>query len=235
MRLRILGRGAWYRIVLQRPQLTTFIAAAVTLAVGASLTFRRATSPWSVLPDYDYWGSITGLITEKGVVLDPAALFRHNNEHIVVIPKLIYLANYLFTSGSNIGLIAYSIFAGAVCAVLLLLFAGELLRDTPARWALCGVLFPLAMFSAKLSHSYYFGMSGAIWLTANIFVILSTAAMVRAARTESAVWLLGITGSGVARDSYLQHGHLFAPCAARVLRLFLLPRAFVAASLGLRW
>ena len=190
MRLRSLGWGTWYRIVLQRPQLTTFIAASVTLAVGASLTFRRATSPWSVLPDYDYWGNITGLITENGVVLDPVVLFRHNNEHIVVIPKLIYLANYLVTSGSNIGLIAYSIFAGAVCAVLLLLFAGELLRDTPARWALCGVLFPLTMFSAKLSHSYYFGMSGAIWLTANMFVILSTAAMVRAAQTERSVWLL---------------------------------------------
>ena len=84
-----------------------------------------------MLPDYDYWVNITGLITENGVVLDPEALFRHNNEHIVVIPKLIYLANYLVTSGSNIGLIVYSIFAGAVCAILLLVLARDLLRDAP--------------------------------------------------------------------------------------------------------
>jgi hypothetical protein len=57
------------------------------------------------------------------------------------------------------------------------------------RWAFCAVLFPLAIFSAKLSHSYYFGMSGAIWLTANIFVILSAAAMARAAQTQSSFWL----------------------------------------------
>ena len=169
MRLHIFAWGTWYRIVLQRPRLITFMAAAVALAVGAGVTFRRATSPWSVLPDYDYWRNITGLITEQGVVLDPTSLFRHNNEHVVVIPKLIYLANYLIASGSNIGLIVYSICAGAACAILLLVLARDLLRDAPARWALCGVLFPLAMFSAKLSHSYFFGMSGAIWLTADLF------------------------------------------------------------------
>ena len=182
--------GLLFRIVERRPLLISLIAAALSLAVGASLTFLRATTPWSVLPDYDYWVNITGLITENGVFLDPVALFRHNNEHIVVIPKLIYLANYFITSGSNIGLIVYSIFAGAGCAILLLLLARDLLRDVPARWVLCGVLFPLVMFSAKLSHSYYFGMSGAIWLTADIFVILSAAAMARAAQTESAWWLL---------------------------------------------
>jgi hypothetical protein len=185
-----LGRSVLRRVIDQRPRLIAFIAAAVSLAVGAGLTFRRATTPWSVLPDYDYWPNITGLITEKGAVLDLARLFQRNNEHIVVIPKLIYLANYLLTSGSNIGLIVYSISAGAACAILLLVLARDLLRDTPARWALCGVLFPLAMFSAKLSHSYYFGMSGAIWLTADIFVILSAASMARAAQMESTAWLL---------------------------------------------
>ena len=76
------------------------IAALVT-AIAAGLTFRRAITPWSSLPDSDYWGNISGLITESGVRLDLANLFRHNNEHIVVLPKLIYAANYLATSGSN--------------------------------------------------------------------------------------------------------------------------------------
>ena len=179
-----------WRLVDQRPRLVTSLAGGLATAFGAGVTFHRATTPWSVLPDYDYWVSITGLITEQGVTLDLARLFRHNNEHIVVIPKLIYLANYLVTSGSNIGLIVYSICAGAACAFLLLLLAQDLLRDLPARWALCGVLFPLAMFSAKLSHSYYFGMSGAIWLTADLFVILSAAALAKAAKLQSTAWLL---------------------------------------------
>ena len=50
------------------------IAALVT-AIAAGLTFRRATTPWSSLPDSDYWGNISGLITESGVRLDLANLF----------------------------------------------------------------------------------------------------------------------------------------------------------------
>jgi hypothetical protein len=95
------------------------IAALVT-AIAAGLTFRRAITPWSSLPDSDYWGNISGLITESGVRLDLANLFRHNNEHIVVIPKLIYAANYLATSGSNTGLIVYSLVVGIASTALLL-------------------------------------------------------------------------------------------------------------------
>ena len=178
------------RVVDRRPIVIALIASALTTAVGATLTFRRATTPWSVLPDNDYWGNIRGLITEHGAVLDLDDLFRHNNEHIVVIPKLIYMANYLLTSGSNIGLIVYSICTGAACAILLLLLGRDLLRETPARWVFCAVLFPLAMFSAKLSHSYFFGMSGVIWLTADLFVILSAAALAKAASMKSTAWLL---------------------------------------------
>jgi hypothetical protein len=47
---------------------------------------------------YDYWPNITGLITANGLNVTFANLFRHNNEHIIVIPKLIYAANYLLTS-----------------------------------------------------------------------------------------------------------------------------------------
>ena len=178
------------RLIARWPRLITYLAAGVTTVLGAGLTFRRATTPWSVLPDNDYWGNIRGLITERGLAISLDELFRHNNEHIIAIPKIVYAANYLLTSGSNIGLIIYSLVVGAACAILLLALARDVLRDTPARWALCGVLFPLAMFSAKLSHSYYFGMSGTIWLTADLFVILSAGAMANAAKTQSIAWLL---------------------------------------------
>ena len=178
------------RAVDRSPRLVTFLAAALSLGLSAGLAFRRATTPWAALPDNDYWGNIRGLITENGVTLNLWNLLHHNNEHVVFIPKLIYAANYVLTSGNNVGLIIYSILAGAACAIILLLLAKDLLHDTPARWAFCAVLFPLAMFSGKLSHSYYFGMSGAQWLTADIFVILSAAAMAKAAQAEGTRWLL---------------------------------------------
>lgn len=116
--------------------------AALVTAIAAGLTFRRATTPWSSLPDSDYWRNISGPITESGVRLDLASLFRHNNEHIVVIPKLIYAANYLATSGSNTGLIICSLAVGIAWAGLLLVLARETLLDTPWRLMLCARCSP---------------------------------------------------------------------------------------------
>jgi hypothetical protein len=44
------------------------IAALVT-TIAAALTLRRAITPWSSLPDSDYWGNISGIVTETGVRL----------------------------------------------------------------------------------------------------------------------------------------------------------------------
>jgi len=152
------------------------------------------------------------------VRLDLANLFRHNNEHIVVIPNLIYAANYLATSGSNTGLIIYSLAVGIACTGLLLALARETLRDTPCRLMLCALLFPLVMFSAKLTHSYFLGMSGTIWLTADLFVITSAAALARAIATESAAWLLVFAVRRRAWRARLQHRHLHAHRARALLR-----------------
>ena len=149
------------------------------------------------MPDANSRGNISGLITETGVKLDLATLFHHNNEHIVPIPKLIYVANYVLTSGSNTGLIVYSLFAGAACTFLLLLLAKDVLAGTPRRLLLCALLFPLVMFSAKLTHSYFLGMSGAIWLTADLFVILSVACFAKAIATERPGWLVAALAFGV--------------------------------------
>jgi hypothetical protein len=174
-----------------RTRTWVFLAvAALVTAIAAALTFRRAITPWSTLPDSDYWGNISGIVTESGVRLGLDTLLRHNNEHIVVIPKLVYAANYLVTSGSNTGLIVYSLAVGIAITALLLFLARKLLIDMPWRLLLCALLFPLVMFSAKLTHSYFLGMSGSIWLTADLFVILSAAALARAVTVESSSWLL---------------------------------------------
>jgi len=176
-----------------RPRITMFLfatLAALAVALAAGIMFRRATTPWASLPDYDYWANIVGVISSDGVRLEPSALFRHNNEHIIVIPKLIYAANYLATSGSNIGLTLYSLMVGALCSILLLYLARNLFTDTPLRFALCAILFPAVMLSPKLVHSYFMGMSGTIWLTADLFVILSAAALARAVATTNSNWLV---------------------------------------------
>lgn len=174
----------------RREVLVLILLAALSTLFASGLMFKRATTPWARLPDNDYWWNIAGVITEQGVRFDLPALLLHNNEHIVVIPKLIYAVNYLLTSGSNIGLIAYSIVVGAICSGLLVLLSARALIKTPLRLAVCALLFPLIMLSTKLTHSYFLGMSGAIWLTADLFVVLSLAALARAVATKASIWLL---------------------------------------------
>ena len=164
--------------------------AIVVTAAAAGLMFLRATTPWSVLPDNDYWGIIGGLITETGVHFDRAELFQRSNEHIVAVPKLLYAANYAVTSGSNIGLIVYSLLVGAACVGLLLFLAKDLLHDRPWRFAVCAILFPLVMFSPKLVHSYFRAMSGTAWLTADLFVILFAITFGLTVTTGKTTWLL---------------------------------------------
>ena len=173
------------------PTVAFWVMAVTLIVLLARTTFLRATTPWSVLPDNDYWTNITGLITADGVKIELTSLFLHNNEHIVVIPKLIYAANYLIASGSNIGLIAYSVVMGGLCALTLLILAVRQFREMPIKLALCALLIPLAMFSSKLTHSYFLGMSGTIWLTADLLVILSAAALGRAITSNNSLWLIG--------------------------------------------
>jgi len=58
----------------------------------------------SYLPDNDYWGIITALISRGEISLSLQDLLLRSNEHIVAVPKLIYVLNYKITAGSNTGL-----------------------------------------------------------------------------------------------------------------------------------
>ena len=66
-------------------------------------------------------------------------------------------------------------------------------------------------------------MSGAIWLTANLFVIVSAAALARAVASESAPWLLvslfvGVLGVLTSSTAILMLIVLVIVCAAKLLR-----------------
>ena len=108
------------RLVEERVKALAVLIFLLVTAIAAGMTFLRAITPWSTLADSDYWGNLSGIVTETGVRLSLDTLFRHNNEHIVVIPKLVYAANYLITSKSNTGLIVYSLAVGIAITALLL-------------------------------------------------------------------------------------------------------------------
>ena len=69
---------------------SVFLAvAALVTAIAAALTFRRAITPWSSLPDSDYWGNISRIVTDSGVraLKSMAGLKSLNLYHTLITEK----------------------------------------------------------------------------------------------------------------------------------------------------
>ena len=90
-----------------------------------------------ILPDYDYWGNVGGLITAAGVRLDLDNLFRHNNEQNLVMPSssmppTTCSRRQQYRPDRLLDLRRRRLRPSAAPT------SRSVLRETPARWALCG-------------------------------------------------------------------------------------------------
>ena len=118
----------------------------------------------------DYWPMIDTMLTSDGG-FRLAGVFEFRNEHPLVFAKILYWLNLQATGGSNISL-------GLVVVAIVLAQLGVLLviaRDLGRRWpllppllvALAGVL----LLGRQGAWHFMKSMSGAAWLTANLFAI----------------------------------------------------------------
>ena len=118
----------------------------------------------------DYFDMLGHMFSTEGV-FKPAGLFIHANEHLVLIPKLIFLFNVYFFDGSNItlGIIVWLI--STITAILAWWQLQFIVRSSVANrilmaWLLASLLFPLSA-----AHNYLHAMSGTAWLLANLFSV----------------------------------------------------------------
>ncbi|MBK6511631.1 MAG: hypothetical protein IPG06_20815 [Haliea sp.] len=139
----------------------------------------------------DYWLMIDSVIRPDGSVNVPG-LFVFNNEHPLVIPKLIYWINIIFFAGANIPLGLFDI--GIVFAQLFLvarMLGSSSLGQTEriATFILAGAL----LFGLTGSWNFLKSMSGAGWLTANFFAL--AAIYLRATNKCKSAFVLAILAS----------------------------------------
>lgn len=129
----------------------------------------------------DYWPMIDTMLTSDGG-FRLAGVFEFRNEHPLVFAKILYWLNLQATGGSNISL-------GLVVVAIVLAQLGVLLviaRDLGRRWpllppllvALAGVL----LLGRQGAWHFMKSMSGAAWLTANLFAISAIWAQLRGRR-----------------------------------------------------
>lgn len=119
----------------------------------------------------DYFGMLESLFSDSGT-FNPLGLFQHANEHLVFLPKIIYVINIYFFSGSNVSLGVFVWFISILTAAVLFINLKPFFHSFDPRkkiifaWSFAIFLFPLAA-----AHNYLFAMSGTAWILANFLVV----------------------------------------------------------------
>ena len=142
---------------------------------------------WALLPRFgriphnDYYLVLAELMDASGRWHGDPLVWAtvRSNEHLVVLPALIYRGNVALTRGDNRALSAFALLAlAATGAALLAARPGEL-RASPAANVLSAALLAVVLFAPAQAHSLVMGFSGTLWLGANL---LSVAALLAGAR-----------------------------------------------------
>ncbi len=122
----------------------------------------------------DYWLMIDGTFRDNGL-FDVGSLFTFQNEHPVVIPKLVYWLNAQVAAGSNITLGILVVVIVVLQVGLVRRFLAEEDRPRPVGVVLL-VVSSILLFSRQGAHNFFLGMSGIAWLSANLFALAALVA-----------------------------------------------------------
>jgi len=123
----------------------------------------------SRLQHADYWRMIESLLQPDGS-LSLSGLFNFSNVHFVAFPQFLYWLNIKIFAGSNIalGLIDVAIVCCTVGLLMLMIQRSSL--GLAVRIVLLGCAGSI-LLSLSGAWNFMYGMSGAAWLSANLFVV----------------------------------------------------------------
>jgi hypothetical protein len=149
------------------------------------------------LPDLDYWTILASVIDHRGFTPELSAWIRPENEHLLILTRLIYALNVLLSGGHNVGLALWAWGAAFAQGLLLLWLVRRTLFGTPALHLVLALAVGLLVFSPRGWHNWLMGMSGVAWITANLFTVAALTALYRSNSNRSITWLAVSLGCGI--------------------------------------
>ncbi|NES94924.1 MAG: hypothetical protein F6K32_06760 [Desertifilum sp. SIO1I2] len=158
----------------------TWLIAVVTLLLIPVIYVLYLISQAGEIPNFDYWWIVSRFYSTEGFSSDLRDWFFRNNEHIVLIPSLVYALNIVLTQGSNLGLCLFAFSFAAIQAILLVALLPQQVQQSVSLLVL--VLFCVLVFNftPAAAHNWMRGFSGTIWMGANLFVIAAIFCITRA-------------------------------------------------------
>lgn len=127
------------------------------------------------IPNNDYWNLFFLPVLNSSNLLGfiKALFFKVNNEHLILLPRVIFLLNYIISKGDNRYLFLTNIIINLLSFNLLAtLFSKEKFFPKKHLWLLW-LLTSIMLFSPNMSHNWIRSMSGVMWFLANLFFIAS--------------------------------------------------------------
>ena len=150
-----------------------------------------------ILPDNDYWGILNPILTDNGFSHKLASWLSRANEHVITIPKVLFAVNILLTGGNNTGLALIAWSAALIQVLLLILVIPTDIRKDPVRGTVLLLIISIFIFTPKAAHNWIMGMSGTMWMTANMFSVAAIALIYRFHSTGRHLCLWGGIASGL--------------------------------------
>ena len=164
--------------------------------------------PWlldnpAATPAADYWTVFGNLIDGNNLTLRPGAWFERNNEHLIVVSKAFYLANYVMFSGHSLGLSLMAVVLAGLCGVVLLRLLPPPITTNWFTLAVATAMISLLIFTPRAAELWFFGSNGIDWFLANLLFLTGILALRRAARETSLFWFsLAVTASILAAFTF---------------------------------
>lgn len=143
-----------------------FVASIVLFAVGR---MTWAVLGGSRLQYADYWRMVETLLLRDGS-LSVTGLFNFSNHHFIAFAQFLYWLNIEFFSGSNIALGLIDVVIVCLTLVLLVRMVQQSNLHKALRLALI-CLSGTLLFGLSGAWNFVLAMSGAAWLSANLFVV----------------------------------------------------------------
>lgn len=155
------------------------------------------------IPNNDYWGIIAHFYSIDGFSKNPLDWIVRANEHLVIIPSIIYTINILITKGSNLGLSLTTLSFACIQALLLAKLIPQKLKHSRLVFLFSLLCISVFTFTPVAAHNWMHGYSGVAWLGTNMFVTAAIFCLVQLVETKKLSWAIFSIAFGVI--SYLTY------------------------------
>jgi hypothetical protein len=125
---------------------------------------------------YDYWTMFAQLFDATGRI-QPGGLLLLQNEHFVLLPRILYIVNTFLFHGSNVTLALFCLVLAGGQAVLLSRALPDRCRQDARLKALSLAAVVALTFTPQAMHNFLYSMSGAIFITANFLTVAACYAL----------------------------------------------------------